>query len=119
MREPINLSDSTMELVHKMCEGNLGALNVLTQLLNRDDPAALMTILSLDDMNMRGSQIWVGFKDHCGRDIEKFAQCITERDADMVATVNENSGIQERAVTSGASFENMSGQSPDVRGMGY
>ena len=40
----------------------------------------IFDILSLDDMNMRGSQIWVAYKDHCGQDIEKFIACIKERE---------------------------------------
>ncbi len=117
-REAVNLSDSTTAVLQKMAEGNPGAITVLMALLGRDDPAALMTLLSLDDMNMRGSQIWVGYKDHCGEDIEKFAQCINDRDSEMIATVNANSGIDERAVTSGASFDHVKGQRPDIRGLG-
>ena len=127
MREPVNLSDSTQELFVKMSEGNPGALNVLMELLKRDDPAALMTLLSLDDMNMRGPQIWVGYKDHCESDIEIFAKAISDRDPEMIATVNSECyrpdlhvhGYTEKAVTHGASFETVAGQRPDIRGMGF
>lgn len=118
-REPINLSDNITAVIVKMSEGNPGALSVLMQLIQRDDPAATMTVLSLDDMNMRGPQIWVGFKDHCGSDIEVFAKAIQDREEEMIATVNANSGVEECAVTSGASFETVAGQRPDVRGMGF
>jgi len=105
-REPINLSDSTQDTLVKMSEGNPGAISVLMQLLQRDDPAALMTLLSLDDMNMRGPQIWVGYKDHCGSDIELFAEKIGARDQGMVDVVNnecyhpemEYDGYDEQAV---------------------
>ena len=117
-REAVNFSDSTQTVLVKMSEGNPGAVSVLMDLLKRDDPAALMTLLTLDDMNMRGPQIWVGYKDHCESDIEKFAACINDRDPEMVATVNANSGINEAAVTSGASFDHVAGQRPDIRGMG-
>lgn len=119
-RQPINLSDNTFDMVTKMAEGNPGAITVLMQLLKRDDPAALMIVLDLDDMNMRGPQIWVGFKDHCKQDIEAFAKAIRGRDAAMVETVNASMGVgEERAVTGGASFKSMAGQRPGVRGMGY
>ncbi len=110
MREPIDLMASTGSALIQMSEGNPGAITVLMELIGRDDPSALMTILNLDDMNMRGSQIWVGYKDYCGEDIEKFAQCINDRDSDMVAVVNsecfisDEEGYGEEAVTTGASF---------------
>lgn len=110
MREPINLMENTKAVLIKMSEGNPGAITVLMGLIGRDDPSALMTVLSLDDMNMRGGQIWVGYKDYCGEDIEKFAQCINDRDSGMVAVVNSEcfvpgeEGYGEKAVTAGASF---------------
>lgn len=115
-REPINLDDTTMDVLLKMAEGNPGAITVLSQLLERDDPTGLpglLTILSLDDMNMRGPQIWVGYKDHCGEDIEAFAAAVNSRDPEMIATVNAESGVDERAVPSGAAFNLKAG-----RGMG-
>lgn len=123
MREAINLSDSTKDVVMKMAEGNPGAISVLTQLLNSDDPAALMLLLDLDDMNIRGSQIWVGYKDHCGEDLEKFTQAIRDRDRAMVDAINAEcwrikDGYREQAVTGGASFNHVAGQRPDVRGIG-
>lgn len=126
-REAINLSDSTQSVIVKMSEGNPGALTVLVDMLKTQDPTALMNILSLDDMNIRGSQIWVGYKDHCGSDMDKFIQAVKDRDADMVETINrecyhpeiDNDGYKHRAVTSGASFDSVAGQQPDVRGMGY
>ena len=59
-------------------------------------------ILNLDDMNIRGSQVWLGYKDHCGEDIEKFVQCAKNRDESMVEAINANS--EEVAVRHGASF---------------
>lgn len=118
MREPISLSDSTMDMVIAMSEGNPGGLSVLMDMLKSDDPAAPMMVLSLDDMNIRGTQIWLGYKDHCGSDMAVFLQAIKDRDPAMVATINEQSGIKEQAVTSGASFNHVAGQSREHRGMG-
>ncbi len=89
MREPINLYDDTLDALVKMSEGNIGAITVLMQLVERDDPAKLMVILDLDDMNIRGSQIWVGFKDACGEDIEAFTTAIKNRDPLMIDKINE------------------------------
>ena len=93
-REPIGLQDSFMQVVTKLSEGNPGALTVLMALLKRQDtdPPGLITMLDLDDMGMRGSQIWVAYKDHCGHDIEKLVELCRSRDQDMIDTVNRMCG---------------------------
>lgn len=87
-----------------MCEGNPGALQVLMKLA--EDPMGLMFILDLDDMGMRGSQIWIAWKDHCKCDLEVFKKALRDRDPAMVATVNAHRGTAPgtpQAVTGGAS----------------
>lgn len=111
-RKKIELSDTTADVLLKMAEGNPGAITVLTAILDTYGNEGLMLILSLDDMNVRGSQIWVGYKDYCGEDINKFVQCINDRDRDMLNTINsqcyrpeiDNDACQHMAVRSGASF---------------
>jgi len=100
-RKRIELTDSVMDVLMNMSEGNPGAITVLAEMLNRD---GLMDILTLDDMNIRGSQIWLGFKDFAGEDMDVFMAAIKERSQDMVNKINEMSGPGEQAVRSGASF---------------
>ena len=102
-REAIGLNDSTMNMMMKMSEGNPGAITVCTEILKADPIGGFMALLSLDDMNMRGSQIWVGFKDHCKQDLGAFLAAITERDPEMVTTVNAACPESTPAVTGGAS----------------
>lgn len=108
-RKAISLGGSTMDLLITMAEGMPGAIRVLTEILNADPEAGLLTILSLDDMNIRGSQIWIGYKDFCESDLGVFVQAIKDRSKDMVDLINSNAADtnapDERAVTSGASFE--------------
>lgn len=88
-----------------MSEGNPGALSVLLKLA--EDPMGLIKIFDLDDMGMRGSQIWVAWKDHCKCDMPTFLKCLQDRDPAMVATVNASRGHSPDtppAVTHGASF---------------
>lgn len=88
-REKINLNDTMKDITIKMAEGNPGGLNFMMALVEHlGVEKGVLRILSLDDMNIRGSQIWVGYKDHCGSDIEVFAQAILDRDQDMVDTIN-------------------------------
>ena len=83
------------------------------QILQADKQMGFMTILSMDDMDIRGSQIWVGFKDHCKSDVAAFMKAINDRDPAMVATINaayydgdrDGRGTVPRAVEHGASFK--------------
>jgi len=102
MREKIVLSEDVLDIMIKMSEGNSGAATVLAYL--HGEP--LVMLLNLDDMNIRGSQIWVGFKDHCNSDIAWFKRAILARDPDMVDTINAVCGGQghEKAVVHGGSL---------------
>lgn len=103
-REKLTLETSVMEALITMSEGNPGAASVLAKLMQKYNEMGFMAALHLDDMNMRGSQIWVGYKDYCGQDLEKFFAALTSRDPAMVAKVNEKCGYTgELAVTHGSS----------------
>jgi len=77
-----------MDCLLLMSEGNPGAASVLSKLveLNSRSYAALMI---LDDMNIRGTQIWVAFKDYCNENLNYFYDCILSRDQGMIDKVNE------------------------------
>ena len=89
-REELRLNEKLMAWMEKMAEGNLGALTVLL-IAMKEKGAQKMgeLILFMDDMNIRGSQIWIGYKDYCGCDIDKFVGCIKEKDQGMVDKINE------------------------------
>lgn len=103
-RESVGLGDSVQDIIFKMSEGNPGAITVLAQVLKKSD-SGIFQILSLDDMNIRGPQIWVAYKDHCGEDLDKFIAAIENRDQAMVDTINRCCGGEELAVCSGASYK--------------
>lgn len=106
-REKLTLEDNGLSIIFKMAEGNPGAVKGLTALIEDDFMSGNMLMLGLDDMNIRGSQIWTAYKHYCNEDIEKFKEVIHKRDADMVAFVNEEQASVngEKAVTGGASFD--------------
>jgi hypothetical protein len=65
-----------MDAIMKLTEGNPGALTAIVQMVKRHasiDPDAALgwigTALSLDDANIRGSRIWLLYKDVCGQDM--------------------------------------------------
>ncbi|MDJ0952458.1 MAG: hypothetical protein QNJ81_02140 [Acidimicrobiia bacterium] len=87
-REKIDLKDNLKDVIVKMAEGNPGGLTVMMKIMEVDPMDGLFRLLDLDDMNIRGSQIWVGYKDHCGQDIATFIEKIKDRDPEMVDTIN-------------------------------
>lgn len=105
-RERIGAHDSLQDIIIKMSEGNPGALTALVEVVKADPVMGFMDLLHLDDMGMRGPQIWVAFKDHCKQDLAAFVKAIRERDQAMVDTVNASRGVADAppAVTHGASF---------------
>lgn len=106
MRKRISFMMNIQEMIITMTEGNPGALGVLTGMIINTN--RLHCILHLDDMNMRGSQIWIAYKNYCDNNMEKFVDCVQKRDPEMVAMVNKmhfEQGGTEVAVTSGASFK--------------
>lgn len=96
-RELIDVFGPPIVIMTKMAEGNPGAATVLGEIMKARPDTWRVYVGHLDDMNIRGSQIWIAYKDYCGRDIEKFFLKIGTRDADMIAMINERSGISHRA----------------------
>lgn len=86
VRKPINVHDA-YATVTAMSEGNIGAANVCMKLLEQGI-AGFTAILDLDDMNMRGEQIWIAYKYHCGQSLSKLIELCRTRDKVMVDHVN-------------------------------
>lgn len=101
-RKPIDLTDSTLEVVMKLSEGNPGAVTAIGSLM-KDDPMGILLALHLDDMGMRGEQIWAAFQYHCKGDVDAFKKAVKDRDKEMIATVNQRCP-SKKAVSGGASF---------------
>lgn len=87
-RQPIHWDDSLREVMLKMAEDNPSAMRVLMKILGKFGYGGLSLILQMDDMNIRGKQIWVGYRYHCDADISQFIRCIRERDPQMIETIN-------------------------------
>jgi hypothetical protein len=101
LRKPLNITmDGLLGTVTDLAEGNPGALNVIMLLLN--DNRGFIDLLSLDDMNIRGPQIWIGYSDYCERNIEAFRAAVRARDPELVECINSEYA-DEQAVVGGAS----------------
>lgn len=87
-RQPINPSMSIEDIASTLSEGNIGALTTVLSLVREVGPLAKPFLLRLSEMNIRGPQIWVGYKDHCGCDLSKFIDAISTNDPSFLATIN-------------------------------
>ena len=105
-RKKIELNDTIFDVIYKMTDGIPGAIVGVTELMKSDE-AGFMLLLGLDDMNIRGSQIWEAYKYLYNEDGKKFAEAVKNRDEKMVQFINEElaSTGGEKAVTGGASFD--------------
>jgi hypothetical protein len=89
IRRPLKLDGTVLDLVLTMSEGNPGALSVLMSFIENKNGATAFDVLHLDAMNMRGSQIYVGFKDFAHGDMPTFIKAIRARDPLLVQVVND------------------------------
>jgi len=94
-RKKIQLEDSLQDVIVKMAEGNVGALSVLITMLNTNAMDCFLWMLHLDDMDIRGSQIWIGYKYFCNSNLEEFIKCIVTRDQGMIDKINEMSKYED------------------------
>lgn len=102
----INHDMTLKDVIFIMSEGNPGAISVIMKLLEEDQTTGFFDILNLDDMNMRGSAIWIAYKDFCGCDLQKFQYAVRNRNKEMVELVKnemERSGNPSDIVQFGGS----------------
>ena len=74
----IELSDTGMDMIVKMSEGNPGAIMAMMGLLNdtsRIDPDAMLggigSVMALDTHEIYGTDIYILWSDKCGKDTRK------------------------------------------------
>jgi hypothetical protein len=87
MNEKIGISDTFKDVIVKMADGNPGALRLCMDLMK--DALGPIYLLHLDDMDIRGCAIWIGYKDYCKQDLERFKNLITERNPDMISFIKK------------------------------
>lgn len=68
----------------ELAAGNPGALVVLMALRAGHDSKS---VVAMDDLGFRGSDIWVAYKDFAGEDLAKLTTALACRDPEMIAMV--------------------------------
>jgi len=113
-RERIELTDSVMDIVVKMSEGNPGAVTVLARMMKEGgsiDPQSFAggigAILALDTHGIYGHRIWALYKDVCGENLVstiavlRACQLGQLRESDMLHAIdNRGHGIDVAALVS-------------------
>jgi len=111
VRKSFKLTDSLDQVIYDFSEGNFGALSVVMKIDQRADLGGFLNLLKLDDMNIRGTQIWYGYKDYCKEELELFVKCLNDpNEAEQLCkAINVRAAYYEgenayKAVTHGASY---------------
>jgi hypothetical protein len=104
MSEVNDFIDVYKPMMTQLAAGNPGAATVLCMLAERpraDLPAGHLDLfLDMERLGLRGSQIWVAFKDHCKKDIITFARRV--RDGDAALLQEREGGILRSALKEAA-----------------
>ncbi|MFC4440095.1 MULTISPECIES: hypothetical protein [Natrialbaceae] len=74
-----------------LSEGNPGAATVLGAIVKQRPGEVEQVIETLEELNMGGPRIWLGYKDYCEQDLNQFVECVLEGDDEMFELVNERS----------------------------
>lgn len=77
----LQLTDSTIEILDKMSEGNPGAISILTTLLFKETTEELVDsvmhiILPLDTLGVYGSKLYMLWTDACDKNTDKVKKVI-------------------------------------------
>lgn len=59
------------DLLYELADGNPGAFSVVSQLESKE-------LRALKRTSLRGSDIWIGYRDICGEDMVKFTEMIKD-----------------------------------------
>lgn len=86
-RQEIDPTADFRSFLVEMSENNTGGLTVLMELMK--DLDGIFYICLLDEMNIRGTQIWVAYKKHAKQSIETLKDSIKKKDGEMLRVVNE------------------------------
>ena len=72
----IKANMSVQDMLITMCDGNLGALTCMMEMLLDDPMTGMMDILLFDTLGIYGSKIYMVWNDCCRRDMGKFKETL-------------------------------------------
>lgn len=80
--------DTITQQALTLANGNPGAAAAMGDLLSANPAEEQALLTCLEEMNMHGPRIWIGYKDYCEYDETEFADCILSADEEMVTFIN-------------------------------
>lgn len=98
-RVPLRVGITVKEAIMTLSEGNPGSINVMCQFLHLPECAELL--MTLDEMNLRGRQIFVAYRLGSNQNMLQFIDNLKQRNQLMCDIVNDaciNHRFKERAV---------------------
>ena len=102
----IQLTDSLVDVVRKMANGNPGAITVLMTMLKEGqaiDPQGLMggfgAILNMDTCDIYEDRIWMLFKDVCGENMVNMMAVLRANQLGFLSTKELNAAIDGQGAT--------------------
>jgi len=94
-----------------MCEGKAGAMNCVMRILEKDPADALRLFLDLDDMNIRGQDLYIALNVVAERNVDKLMEMAANRSNELINGI-VSFGMRDSTeviVESGASKDRGSG----------
>jgi len=82
----IDLTDTVTDAICKMAQGNPGAAVACTNIL-RDPERGMITLLRLDELNIRGSALWCAYKDYADHDVPKLIQAVQDKAPELFKAI--------------------------------
>lgn len=78
-----HLSELYIQATLKLAKGNLGAVSALNDCyvkeLKNDAAVQSLLFLALFTLDIKGADIWIIYKDECGRDPAKFISSVIDK----------------------------------------
>lgn len=100
MSEKIKLEDDFETIMLKMSDGNPGAITVMMDIVDKGssiDPECgfpLLHILALDGMDIRGSDIWILYKDVCHENLTLMLALLRAKQLGIVSETHVKAAIK-------------------------
>jgi hypothetical protein len=105
-RKSLTLESNLASMSSILADGNMAAFTLLLSMARDGDYMdTMLTFLGIDDLNLRGEQVYVAFK-HCNSDIPTFVEAVGKRDQALIDAVNKQVAVPSgEQAFSGASFK--------------
>jgi len=87
------MHDDMKEIVYQLSKGIPGAIAVLSDIYVEIGRESFLNLARrFKRVNLTGSAIWIGYKDHCGEDLTTFLLAFEATPTSLFGTINKELG---------------------------